>query len=144
MADDLQQFWCSTEVDHIGTHVTGQWGVCSKDCNGVYVEASKKKDCDTEEPGVQCSIPFSVKGYQYFGCIKSESEKYWCPVKDETKGFRKVNCLKSCPTDVILSTVKLSTVEIIKKLKTTPKVYSMIESDGNCEEGFETFDMNQV
>ena len=27
------QFWCSTEVDDNGVHVSGKWGNCGKECN---------------------------------------------------------------------------------------------------------------
>ena len=108
-------------------------------CTNVYIQ------CDTEVPGVKCSLPFTYRGYQYRGCIKTEGEKYWCLVKKNNgNGFLKANCSKSCPTDEVLASKKLSSKEIKRKLRTTPIVASMIERDGNCEEDFNSHEMRQV
>ena len=31
-ADYADEIWCSTKTDHMGRHVTGNWGVCSEEC----------------------------------------------------------------------------------------------------------------
>ena len=55
-----------------------------------------------------------------------------------------MNCSQSCPTDNILATVKLSAEEIIATLKTTPKVFSMIEKGGVCEDALTHHAMAKV
>jgi len=143
--DEVHEYWCSTKVDD-GVHVSGEWGRCSKRCQGVDYEHFVKQDCDTEEPGVKCFIPFSYMGFMYHGCINSDGEKPWCTPKDpdSKSGFKKANCSESCPTDHILSTVKLSQEEIIATLKTNPKVFSKIEKGEDCYEVLGSHNMTKI
>ena len=75
--DSVKEYWCSTKVDDDGVHVSGNFGFCSKECPGVEHEGYEKIECDTEEPGIHCTIPFSYRGFTYHGCIKTDGEKYW-------------------------------------------------------------------
>ena len=112
---------------------------CLFECN-VYAKIT----CDTEEADVKCSLPFTYRGYEYNGCIKTEGEKHWCLIKDKGNSLLKANCSKTCPTDEILATKKLSSKEIKTKLKTTQSVASMIEKDGDCREDFNAHEMAKV
>jgi len=134
--DDVHEKWCSTKVDGDGVHISGEWGKCSIGCAGVDYADFEPQYCDTEESGEKCFIPFAYKGFSYHGCVTSNGEKPWCTVKDQDaeKGFKKANCSKSCPTDFLLTSVKLSTEEIIASLKTTPIVVSKVEKGEKCEE----------
>ena len=143
----MRLYWCSTMVDENGKHVAGKWGACSLGCPGTKQEGYIRNKCDTEEQGIQCNLPFSFMGHSYFGCIKRPwQDKYWCVVKDAMaqKGFARKNCSESCPTDTVISEVKLSPKEIVEKLKTNPKVYSMIERDGDCKRYLASYDMPKV
>ena len=80
----------------------------------------------------------------YYGCIKTEGDKHWCPVNDGVVGVTNYKCSESCPTDNILATKKLSPKEIVAKLKKTSKVYSMIERDGDCEKVLGSYNVSQV
>ena len=144
--DDVHEKWCSTKVDDDGVHVSGTWGRCSKECQGVDYEDYQKQECDTDEHGVKCFIPFSYMGMMYHGCITNDGEKPWCTPKDPSieSGFKRANCSQSCPRDDILSSVKLSPEEIIATLKTTPKVFSKTEKEENCYEVLGVHNMTQV
>ena len=139
-------YWCSTKVDEDGNHEIGQWGACSCGCPGVDFEGKIVDKCDTEEQGIQCSFPFSARGFEYHGCIKINGDKYRCIVKDEMapKGSRLVNCTESCPRDNVLSQKKLSPKEIAEKLKTKMDVFTAIEIDGNCTEYMASYNMTKV
>ena len=134
-------------VDDKGEHISGQWGKCSKGCQGVDYEDFGNQECDTEEPGKKCFIPFSYKGFSVYGCITTDGENPWCILKDPDaeKGFKKANCSQSCPRDDFLSSVKLSPEEIIETLKTTPKVLSKIEQGEKCHTALPSYkDMQKV
>ena len=144
---DVHEWWCATVVDDKGEHISGQWGKCSKGCQGVDYEDFGNQECDTEEPGKKCFIPFSYKGFSVYGCITTDGEKPWCIIKDPDaeKGFKKANCSQSCPRDDFLSSVKLSPEEIIETLKTTPKVLSKIEQGEKCHTALPSYkDMQKV
>ena len=82
----VHQFWCSTQVDSAGVHVSGQWGACSKECPGVEKEGFIEKKCDSAESGTECQIPFSYKGFTYHGCVREQTDfKYWCVVINKTE-----------------------------------------------------------
>ena len=141
----VKQYWCSTSVDEDGVHVSGHWGACSKGCPGVKHEGYNKEKCDTVEHGSKCVFPFSYKGYTYFGCIRGYGEEqYWCAVKKKKQTFKRVLCSETCPHDNMLSMVKLSSKEIVAKLKIIPHVFSMVEKDGNCDKELGDHNMTQV
>jgi len=142
-------YGCSTMNDENGKHVVGSWAACSLGCPEVKYEGYEKRTCDTEEEGIKCTLPFSYMGFQYNGCIKTirtRGDKPWCVVKDEMaeKGFRRVNCTKSCPTDYALSEEKLSPEKIAEKLKTHPTVTSMIERGRDCWDYMAPINMTKV
>ena len=88
-------------------------------------------------------------GFQYHGCIKTtrtKGDRHWCVVKDEMaeKGFRRVNCLKSCPKDTALSEEILSPEVIVEKLKTNTEVYSKIERGRDCMDYMASYNMTKV
>ena len=145
----MKGYWCSTKVDSDGAHEAGKFGYCSEECPEVDHENIGKKACFTNEPGIECKIPFSYRGYMYQGCIRTDvtlGEEYWCPVKDpnEKSGFRIVPCTESCPKDNILATVKLPALEILATLKIKPKVFSMIEGNETCDDGVTFANMSKV
>ena len=144
--DERYGYWCSTDVDTDGKHIFGQEASCSFGCPGVKYEGSKKKKCDTEEQGIQCSIPFSYGGFSYYGCIKRSGDNYFCPVSDEKaeRGFRIANCSESCPKDNVLTEVKPSPKEIAETLKTNPIVMSKIDEGEKCEDYMASYNMTKV
>jgi len=144
--DDVHEKWCSTKVDGDGVHVSGEWGKCSIGCAGVDYADFEPQYCDTEESGEKCFIPFSLKGFTYHGCVTSDGGKPWCTIKDQDaeKGFRRANCSKSCPRDMLLSSIKLSTEEIIASLKTTPNVVSKMEEGEKCEDALSFEKMKKI
>jgi len=144
-----KRYWCATAVDENGRLVLGNKAACSLGCPGVTHVGYKERKCATEEAGVQCTIPFSYMGFQYHGCIKTtrtKGDKHWCVVKDKMaeKGFRRVNCAKSCPKDTALSEEILSPEVIVEKLKTNTEVYSKIERGRDCMDYMSSYNMTKV
>ena len=130
----------------MGNIFLGKRHSCSLGCPGVKYEGSKKKKCDTEEQGIQCSLPFSFGGFSYYGCIKRSGDNYFCPVRDEKaeRGFRIANCSESCPKDNVLTEVKPSPKEIAETLKTNPIVMSKIDEGEKCEDYMASYNMTKV
>ena len=144
---DVHEKWCSTKVDGDGVHISGNWGKCSIACQGVDYSDFEPQYCDTEDSGGKCFIPFFYMGFYYHGCItRSDGEKPWCTVTDQDaeSGFKRAKCSKSCPTDILLSSVKLSTEEIIASLKKTPVVVSKVEEGEDCQKAFSLEKMKKV
>merc|ERR1712072_786093 len=65
------QAWCSTQVDHEGNHITGQWGHCHKQWTTVCMAGTcKNKGCGAECGGGVSAGTCDRYGFCIPGCPK--------------------------------------------------------------------------
>jgi len=132
--DDVNEFWCSTEVDEEGVTVANTWAACNEHCPGMDGHDSGyfNKSCQAARQEEWCDIPFTHQGFTYHGCIQHE-KAFWCK---KLGGSILTRCSASCPHDVILSKKRLSKKQLVKKIKKNPSVYTKIDFDENCTDLF--------
>lgn len=85
--------WCSTKVDDVGDHISGNWGDCSQDC-------PFEVDCLTvagPSTGTKCMFPFLQNGVIHNACtrhgIEDSEDDPWCRTNDGNWG----DCGTDCP-----------------------------------------------
>jgi len=88
----IDQLWCSTETRSDGSHIIGQYGLCSPTCKGTGGTSPSTGCPVTSGPakGGQCVFPFSFNGNTYQGCTPWKygtlKGKPWCSTRTDGQG----------------------------------------------------------
>jgi len=120
------EFWCSTQVDDEGYHVSGNWGECDASCP---VDDSKLvKTCKTEE-NQDCIFPV-IDGFSYQGCLPETGFDHgYCLTEGSVE---KARCGKSCKKDELITEDDLTISQIVKTLSERKTVYTKIAWEKNA------------
>jgi len=130
--DGGAEFWCSTKIDELGDHLSGNWGECPahclKDADKTLLETTGvRKSCQGEE--ATCIFPLTLGGYSYRGCVDSPSHNHGKCVgrNSETGKAMETGCTKNCPRDLLLTNLDHTMAHILKALMQKPIITNKIK-----------------
>ena len=104
--DDLDNYWCSTDINEFGEHISGQWGYCDSLCpkddepladpdiptfSPTRRPTSDQNRCITVAGpivGQACVFPFQISNEIYTDCTTDldPADRPWCSVEVDGNG----------------------------------------------------------
>jgi len=130
--DGGAEFWCSTKIDELGDHLSGNWGECPAHClkdadQAILETTGVRKSCKGEE--ATCLFPLTLGGYSYRGCVDSPSHNHGkCFGRHfETGKAMETGCTKNCPRDLLITNLDHTMAHILKALLMKPIITNKIK-----------------